>query len=85
MSIDWLLRDPTQGAHPMAGGIPIGLATTLQWSSLALFAIAIFLLMPRTWATWIRVLLAIVQAALAFIFMIAGWLYYVLSNGIDTL
>jgi hypothetical protein len=85
MAVDWQLRDPTQNAHPMAGGIPDGLLTTFQWGSLAFLLVALFLWMPRTWAIWVRALLAIVQAGLALMLMVVGWLYYVLSNGIDTL
>ena len=85
MAVDWQLRDLAQNAHPMAGGIPDGLLITFQWGSLAFLLVALFLWMPRTWAVWIRALLATVQTGLAFVIMFVGWLYYVLTNGIDTL
>lgn len=85
MAVDWHLRDPTRNTQPMSGGIPDGLLAAFQWGSLVLLFIAVFLRMPRSRPAWVRALLAIAQAALAFLLMVFGWLYYVLRNGIDTL
>ena len=82
MTIDWQLRDPS---NPMAGGLRAYLVTGFQWSSVGLLLIGLFVWMPRSWPVWLRGSLAILQTAAAFVLMLFGWLYYVLSNGIDTL
>jgi hypothetical protein len=81
MAIDWRLRP----ANPMVGGIPDAILTAFQWGSVGLLFVALCLAMPRSWAIWIRALLALVQTIPAFFLMVFAWLYYVLSNGIDTL
>ena len=82
MAIDWLLRDSTR---PMVGGIHDTFMMTIQWGSLGLFFIALCMWMPRSWPLWGRALLAIVQTVVAFFLLVFSWLYYILSNGIDTL
>jgi hypothetical protein len=82
MAVDWQLRNPSA---PMTGGIPDILLTVIQWSSLGLLLLALFVWMPRSWAIWIRGILALLQVAVAFFLMVFGWLYYILNNGIDTL
>jgi hypothetical protein len=85
MVVDWQLRDPTQNTQPMPGGIPDALLSTLLWGSLGIWTLAIFFVMPRTWAVWVRVLLALLQGGLALVLMVGGWLHYVIYWGIDTL
>jgi len=82
MVIDWTLRPP---ATPMVGGIPDAFLMTIQWISLGLFCTALCVWMPRSWPLWVRALLALAQTVGAFFLLIFAWLYYVLSNGIDTL
>lgn len=85
MCVDWQLRDKSHAVQPMLGGIPDELNEALQWSGIVVLAIAAYLLMPRYWSIGLRLLLALIQALLALVVVVIGWLYYVLSNGIDTL
>lgn len=81
MATDWQLRDPLA---PIEGGLP-EIFGVLGWSSLILLGIAVFIWMPRSWAVWLRFVLSLLQVGLAYAILTFSWLYYVLSNGIDTL
>ena len=82
MAVDWELRPK---GSPMTGGLPEAVVTSIQWGSLGLLLVALFFWMPRSWPNWLKALLTIVQAVLAFFLMIGAWLYYVIENGIDAI
>jgi len=85
MSIDWSLRDALSQHQPMPGSLPVIIIEICAYGSLGLLFIAFLYWMPRSWALWIRIILAVLQVVLAYFATVFAWLYYVLSNGIDTL
>jgi hypothetical protein len=48
------------------------------------FGIAIYFLSPARWHGFVRTLCALIQVAMALCLLLFAWLYYVISNGIDT-
>lgn len=85
MALDWHLRIPTPGVQPMPGGLPGSLDRTLSAASLVLLGFAVYCLMPRSWPSWVRAILAVIQVVVALAILIGARLLYVLHNGIDTL
>jgi hypothetical protein len=69
----------------MLGGLSESVLDLCRWGSLGLLFITLIFWMPRAWNIRIRIVLAILQVIAGWFLMIFSWLYYVLTNGIDTL
>ncbi|MEZ0273453.1 MAG: hypothetical protein ACAH88_01000 [Roseimicrobium sp.] len=82
MIIDWNLRDP---ATPRQGGLPEALLYGFQWTSLMIFLVAVYRMLPPGWHFLFRILLALVATGAAMVVMVFCWLSYVINFGIDSI
>jgi uncharacterized membrane protein YidH (DUF202 family) len=85
MTIDWHLRDHRALTQPMPGGVSEPLDAILTLCSFLLLGAAAYSASPRTWPTWKRLSLTLVQEAFALALFVFARGYYILTNGIDTL
>ena len=83
--LDWKLRDYGAGHQPMAGGIPETIDAILMWGSLVPFCYLLYISMPLRIPSWLRAMLTAIQVASAVLMLAIARVYYVLTNGIDTL
>ena len=84
-ALDWQLRDHHASTQPMPGGIPDRLHSFIAYGSIAVFGVALYCALPGKWAVWKKSILTLLQIAIAFSLLLWAMLYYVVSNGIDTL
>lgn len=83
--IDWTLRDHASLVQPMPGGIPVLYYSLIAYGSIFSLGVTVFYYIPSSWSIWIKFLLALIQVAVAYFIVWSVWIYYVLSNNIDTL
>jgi hypothetical protein len=85
MGLDWHLRDHHASTQPMPGGLPDWLNTLLAVASFFGLGAALYCALPSSWPVWRKGLLVALQVAIAYPLLAWAELYYVVSNGIDTL
>lgn len=69
----------------MPGGTPESLDGILAVASIPLLGFATYVVLPRAWPAWARIILAVLQAIVALAILFGVRLFYVLHFGIDTL
>lgn len=81
-ALDWALRDPVSGVRPMPGGLP-------DWYQYDHPSEPVYtggcrgVCHAGTFALWVRLVLAVLQCAIAFAGLVVFRILYVVLSGID--